>query len=510
MNLANWLIKAAKQYPDKPALQRGETVVADYAEFARRTAALAGHLQTCCKVAKGDRVALFLPNCTEYLEILYSVWSLGAVVVPINAKLHAKEAAWIIGDAGANVVFGSHMYLEQLAKIMPASVEYTIDVDRPGFAELYNSVPLNAPVQVLSDDLMWLFYTSGTTGKPKGVMLTSANLTAMTLSYFADVDDVHQDDSTLYAAPMSHGAGLYNFMYVIKAARHVVPVSGGFDAGEILDLAPRLQNLSMFAAPTMVRRLVDAARARGETGEGIKTIVYGGGPMYFADIVDAVDVMGARFIQILGQGECPMAISVLSRETVADRSHANWRGRLAGVGMPQSVVDVEIRSPEGKRLAVGEVGEICVFGLPVMKGYWQNQKATQETVVEGWLKTGDLGVMDADGFITLHDRSKDVIISGGSNIYPREVEEVLLTHPNVSEVSVIGVQDPEWGEIVVACVVASETSEAELDAFCLDSIARFKRPKHYRFMDNLPKNAYGKILKTDLRLQFKNAFEGDV
>lgn len=499
MNLSNWLIKSAKQHPNSPALLSGQTIVATYSEFAQRSAALAGHLQAKCNLSKGDRVAVFLPNCTQYLEILYGIWMLGAVAVPINAKLHPKEAAWIIADAGANTVFSSQAYLEQLADILPACTEHSIAVDLPSFAELYQATPLPSPVAVLADDLVWLFYTSGTTGKPKGVMLSSANLTATVLSYFADVDDVQQDHSALYAAPMSHGAGLYNFMFVIKAARHVVPISGGFDADEILDLAPHIQNLSMFAAPTMVRRLVDAARRRDETGEGIKTIVYGGGPMYFADIVDAVEVMGPRFVQILGQGECPMAISVLSRDSVSDRSHANWQDRLAGVGVAQSVVDVEIHGPDGQPVPAGDVGEICVFGLPVMQGYWKNPQATQETIVSGWLKTGDLGVMDKDGFIKLHDRSKDVIISGGSNIYPREVEEVLLTHPNVSEVSVIGVPDPEWGEIVVACIVAPGASQTQLDAFCNDNIARFKRPKRYRFMDSLPQNAYGKVLKTDLR-----------
>lgn len=500
MNLANWLVRTAGLFPDRAALLSGETQVADYREFARRSAAIAGYLQDRHGVAKGDRVAVFLPNCTEYLEILYGIWFLGAVAVPINAKLHAKEALWIIEDSGADVVFATCRSRDDFA----GDGRQVISVDDGGFARLYGAKGLTEPVYLDSDALAWLFYTSGTTGKPKGVMLTTANLIAMSTCYFADVDVVHPDDAALYAAPMSHGAGIYNFMHVMRGARHVVPVSRGFDAGEILSLAPKLKQVSMFAAPTMVRRLVDHARAHGQTGEGIRTVVYAGGPMYLADIMDAVAVMGPRFVQIFGQGECPMAITVLAREHVADRGHPRWQERLASVGVAQSSVSVQIHDAEGRPVPTGETGEICVSGLPVMAGYWRNPEATAETLVNGWLKTGDMGAMDAEGFVTLHDRAKDMVISGGSNIYPREVEEVLLQHPQVSEVSVVGKPDPEWGEIVVAFVVADAVRAEDLDQFCLDQIARFKRPKEYHFVPNLPKNNYGKVLKTDLRERLKN------
>lgn len=494
MNLANWLVRTAKNHPDRPALFQGATCVADYAEFARRAAAIGGFLRAEYGVAKGDRVALFLGNCTQYLEILYGIWMLGAVAVPINGKLHVKEAAFILENAGASVLFSDADFGVDL----PECVAHQVHVGGRGFAGLYHARPLAQPVPIAKDDVVWLFYTSGTTGKPKGVMITTANITAMTMAYFADVDDVFADDAALYAAPMSHGAGIYNFMHVIRAARHVVPESGGFDGDEILDLAREIDSVSMFAAPTMVRRLLDCAKARGEDGTGIRTIVYAGGPMYLADIIEAVAVMGPKFVQVLGQGECPMAITALSRQQVADRSHPNWRARLGSVGQAQSVVAVQIQDDTGRELPMGEVGEICVRGLPVMLGYWQNPAATTKTIVDDWLRTGDMGCVDADGFVTLHDRSKDMIISGGSNIYPREVEEVLLELPDVSEVSVVGKTDPEWGEIVVAFVVGTAEPD-DMDAHCLQNIARFKRPKEYRFVDELPKNSYGKVLKTDLR-----------
>ncbi|WP_269581168.1 AMP-binding protein [Roseibium sp. Sym1] len=504
MNPAEWLYRTAARTPEAPALLEGTERRATYSEFAQRAAAIAGAL-TGKGVARGDRVALFAGNSTRYLEALYGIWWAGAAAVPINAKLHPREAAWMVVNAAADLVFTDDKSAATLAPHLPESASL-VSLESAAFDAMRQGGPRAQPVPLGSDDLAWLFYTSGTTGKPKGVMLTCGNLTSMALSYFADVDDVKPQDAALYAAPMSHGAGLYNFMHVIKGARHVVPKSGGFDAAEILRIAPLIGSISMFAAPTMVRRLVDAARAAGSTGKGLRTIVYAGGPMYEADILEAVEVMGARFIQIYGQGECPMGITALARNEVCDRVHPRWRERLISVGTAQSVVRVAIVDEAGAELPRGEVGEIVVEGATVMKGYWRNEDATASTLKNGWLWTGDMGRMDEDGYVTLQDRSKDVIISGGSNIYPREVEEVLLTHPAVHEAAVIGKPDAEWGEVVVAFIACHEgesVTEAALSALCLDNIARFKRPKIYRFVENLPKNNYGKILKTELRKDIK-------
>jgi long-chain acyl-CoA synthetase len=328
----------------------------------------------------------------------------------------------------------------------------------------------------------------------------------MTLCYFADVDSAQREDAIVYAAPMSHGAGMYNFPHVLAAARHVIPESGGFEASEIFELARFHRNVSMFAAPTMVKRLVDHAAGCAATGEGIKTIVYGGGPMYAEDIKHALAVLGERFVQIYGQGESPMTITALSRAHLADRAHPRYESRIASVGVAQSAVEVRIADETGRTLPVGETGEVLVRGDTVMKGYWRDLQASAKAVRDGWLFTGDVGALDADGFLTLKDRSKDVIISGGSNIYPREVEEVLLHHAAVAEVSVVGRPHAEWGEEVVAFVVrqpGAAVDAAALDALCLANIARFKRPKDYYFVDSLPKNNYGKVLKTELRARLQ-------
>jgi long-chain acyl-CoA synthetase len=510
MNLAQLLARTARLHPDAPAIFHGTRLVCNYRVLAQRAARIACALRTSLQLSPGDRVALFMTNNTEYLEVLYGIWYAGLVAVPINAKLHAREAEFILQDAGAAVLFLSADLAGQLslneaqglrAALIPGSSEYDA---------LLDSEPIACIEPRAAEDLAWLFYTSGTTGRPKGVMQSHANLLAMTMCYFTDVDAAKQSDATVYAAPMSHGAGLYNFPYVLIGARHVIPESGGFDPAELIMLASHHRNLSLFAAPTMVKRLVEHVAATGVDPSGFKTIVYGGGPMYAEDIRRALAVMGDRFAQIYGQGESPMTITALSSAQLAARDHPRYEQRLASVGMAHSMVEVRVADTDGNTLPPDAVGEVLVKGAPVMQGYWNNPQATAQALHDGWLLTGDMGSLDADGFLTLRDRSKDVIISGGSNIYPREVEEVLLLDPAVHEVSVVGREHPEWGEEVVAFVVTQPgkaTTIAALDALCLSHIARFKRPKEYRFVDALPKNNYGKVLKTELRTRLIE--EGD-
>lgn len=497
MNIAHWLERTARIAGARPALMHGGDLVADYALLHARAAALATALIDR-GLDKGDRIALCAANTPDYLVAMFGVWIAGAAIVPINAKLHAKEIAFILQDSGARHVFASKALLPDLAD--DAALPVTA-LDGPDFTAMISGPP--APIAARKpDDLAWLFYTSGTTGRPKGVQITHGMLAAASLCYPVDVDPVSQDDAALYAAPMSHGAGLYAAIHVRIGARHIVPRSGGFDPDEILALSSAHGPTSMFMAPTMLRRLTDAAKASGVRGQGIKTIVYGGGPMYRADIEEAVNWFGPRFVQIYGQGECPMAITALSRADIADRSHARWQQRLASVGRAQSAVTLAIVDETGQPLPPGQTGEIMVRGTPVMPGYWNNPDASAATLHDGWLKTGDLGHVDDDGYLTLVDRSKDVIISGGTNIYPREIEEVLLTHPSIHAVAIVGRPSPEWGEEVVAFIVpapGAAPDPAILDAHLLTELARFKRPKAYIQIADLPRNNYGKVLKTTLR-----------
>jgi long-chain acyl-CoA synthetase len=363
------------------------------------------------------------------------------------------------------------------------------------YERLFASDPI-ALVPRDGGDLAWLFYTSGTTGRPKGAMLTHRVLAAASHAYLSEVDAVLPGNPILHAAPMSHGSGLYIMPHVMRRGVNVAAESGGFDPDEIFRLFAAWPGTSMFAAPTMVKRLVGCP-AECNAGN-IRTIVWGGAPMYVEDALKALDRFGPRLAQIYGLGECPMTITTLSKGEVVGRDHPRWLERLSSAGRPYGCVEVMVADGEDRALPAGEPGEILCRGDVVMAGYWQNREASAAALKGGFLHTGDIGAFDVEGYLTIKDRSKDMIISGGSNIYPREVEEVLLKHAKVREASVIGRPDREWGEVVVAYVVG-DAPQAELDKLCLDSIARFKRPKHYVFIDALPKNNYGKILKTELR-----------
>lgn len=504
MNIGELLVRSGKVFAERPALYLGDDLICDYRELARRAGCVGAYLRQQLGLERGDRVAIFMANIPEYLEVLYGSWFAGLTVVPINAKLHAKEAEFIIRDSGASVLFSSADLVAGVAPLLSGmpGMRTALTPGTPAYAALYQTQPLTGAEPCDRDALAWLFYTSGTTGRPKGVMMSHGNLLTMISCMFANVDMPQAEDSVVYAAPISHGAGMMNFPHMIAGASHTVPASAGFDPAELVALSVQRRPLSLFAAPTMVKRLVDHVEASGADSSGFKTILYGGGPMYLEDIRHALRVMGDRFVQIYGQGESPMTITALGRYHFSNIDHPRYEQRLASVGVAQSLVEVRVADSTGIPLPDGEIGEVVVRGPSVMLGYWNNPEATANAIRNGWLYTGDMGSFDEDGFLSLKDRSKDMIISGGSNIYPREVEEVLLLHPGVQEVSVIGRKHPEWGEEVVAFVVTKDNRSvdlAELDRLCLENIARFKRPKHYRFVPALPKSNYGKVLKTDLR-----------
>ena len=500
-NVAALLARTAATWPRLPALASGGSVVADYAALAGGVQALAAGLRAF-GLAPGDRVALVARNRPDYVEALFACWWAGLVAVPVNAKLHVRELDYVLDDAGARLAFVDADWFATLGATTTAAT--LIELGSRDHGALRAAAPAASLAPVASTDAAWLFYTSGTTGRPKGVVISHGNLRAMAAGFLADVAPIAPGDALLHPAPLSHGSGLYLVPYVSRGACSVVPDSGGFDAGEIVDMVAHHRGCAFFAAPTMVKRLVDAAESGSIALDRLECIVYGGGPLYVEDARAAFGVFGARLAQIYGQGESPMTITAMDRALFADAVRRGDDARLGSVGVAQSAMEVRVGTVGGA-LAPGEVGEVLVRGPAVMQGYWRNPQATAATLAGGWLHTGDLGSLDADGFLTLKDRSKDLIISGGSNIYPREVEEVLLRHPDVREAAVIGRRHDEWGEEVVACIVA-RTHVADraalaqaLDALCLDSIARFKRPRDYRFVDELPKNNAGKVLKTALR-----------
>lgn len=507
MNIAHLLRNAALPFGDRPAVSLGREVVWSYTTFMHRVARLAGGFQAALRLEPGDRVAIAMRNAPDYLTTVWATWQAGCCVVPINAKLHPLELEYMLASSGARCCIVDD---EVGASLSPASEGHAariIGVDSEEFRRLLAAEPI-AAVPREADKPAWIFYTSGTTGRPKGATLTHRNLLGMTLRYYPDAGGVDEHDCMVHGAPLSHGSGLYSLPHIAKASNQVVPASSGFDPGEIFDLLHHYPKVTTFAAPTMLNRMARHERARSAPMHHWQTVFYGGAPMYVEDLKAALDRFGPCLWQNYGQGESPCTGTALSKAIHGDRSHPNWAARLGTAGIARTGVDVRVVGEDGRELPAGETGEVVFRSDVTMEGYWNDPEATARAIRQGWLHTGDLGSLDKAGFLTLRDRSKDLIISGGSNIYPREIEEVLLCHPGVSEVSVVGRSNPEWGEEVVAFIVAfpgAHPTREELDALCLSRIARFKRPKEYRFVPSMPKSSYGKILKTELRRQFAAA-----
>jgi acyl-CoA synthetase (AMP-forming)/AMP-acid ligase II len=496
MNLFSLLDQTALRFPDQGAVFRGLEQVLTWRELRARALSLAAGIRQRCTA--GDRIALVSENRVEFPELLFAAWAAEATIVPINFKLHDKEVQQILEDADVSLVFTSPKLLPDLPHTAAAHAERLVVIGETDYLAM-RQVEALAPPTIDPQALAWLFYTSGTTGRSKGAMLSHRNLLAMTVAHLADIEALDAHCSQIHVAPMSHGSGMYLLSSVARGARQVVPVSGAFDPAEFLDLCETHPGCGAFLAPTMVQRLRLEAEAKHRAPPAnLRCIVYGGGPMYVEELRKSTAVLGPVFAQIYGQGESPMTITGLDRA-----SHATDDDAILGsVGWARSGVEVRVIDALGVQVPPGEVGEIVCRGDVVMSGYWRNPDATGQALKNGWLHTGDMGSFDAHGCLTLRDRSKDVVISGGSNIYPREVEEVLQAHPGVTKVSIVGRPDPEWGEVLVAFVVCTPgwvVTQKELDAHCLDHIARFKRPKEYRFVDELPTSNYGKVLKNELR-----------
>ncbi len=509
MNISGLLSNAARSFGDRPAICVGDQITHTYAQLHARSARLATGLISREHLQPGDRVALVMSNRPNYLETLFAIWRAGLVAVPINAKLHSREVAVILDDCQPSLCFvtGDLANAVSAAATDAGCVKRIVCVDDPEYEAIM--LDPSAAATCSRDDLAWLFYTSGTTGRPKGAMLSHLNLQLMAWSYLCDFDLLTENDSLLHLGPQSHAAGLLALSHVAKASLHILPESGAFDPSEIASIVDRAQGVTFFAAPTMLRRLVESTEIARCRVDHVRSILGGAAPFFADDVKRILNTFGPRFTNGYGQGECPCTIAAMPKRLYSlalDDQH------LISVGIARTGVEIQIVDSADRPLPPGETGEILVRSDIVMRGYWQNPQASERTLAGGWLHTGDVGVMDDRGYLWLKDRSKDLIISGGSNIYPREVEDVLLLDPTVAEVSVVGEPDPEWGESIVAFIVPKHghrPTSAQLDRVCLDNLARFKRPKRYVFVDELPKNSTGKVLKTELRAQILRSMGTD-
>ena len=503
MNLAHLIDGSARNFPDRPAIAFGDRPLYTYRAYGELSARLAGALGARLGIGPGERIVLAMTNNPDYLAVLFAIWRAGAVAVPVNAKLHAREIAYIAADCGAKLCIASPDLAEPIAAHLPTGCRLMAlgdaewrDLKRADVASV---------VDRKSEDLAWIFYTSGTTGRPKGAMLSHRNLWAMSVLYLADVDYLTPDDCLFHLAAQSHATGLFGLSHIAKATHQVLPPSGGFDPGELADLLRLYRRATLFVPPTGLRRLVRHAGFASAPIEHIRTVLLGAAPVYAADLRAAFELLGPRLWNGYGQGESPCTITAMPKGLLAEAIRSGDEARMVSVGLARTGIEVAIFDEADRPMPLGEIGEVVVRGETVMSGYWNLREASAAALRSGWLHTGDMGALDARGFLTLLDRAKDLVISGGSNIYPREIEDVLLEDPSVGEVAVIGVPDPEWGESVMALIVAAPGATVDikkLEALCLERIARFKRPKHWRQVESLPKNSAGKVLKRELRRTF--------
>lgn len=505
-NIAYYLQRSARCFPDHPAIAVGEKTVRTYSQMALRVQGLSDYLVG--KFRPGSQIAIVSPNCPEYLEALFAIWHAGMVAVPINAKLHAREIEKIVINDSETVMTFSHSSLS-----VPG---WGYDLDGESFDKWASKLEGGRallPEPTVPDALAWIFYTSGTTGRSKGAMLTHGNLLAMCQAFLIDVVSVEPGDAMIHACQLSHGSGLYALPHVVKAGVNVITHAGRFDANDVAGLLHswKLNGQSTFGPPTVLNRVVSAWGAHCyDDYRRPKALIFGGSPLYQTDRQRAMDCFPGSVAQIYGQGESPCTITAISPRMYLNMGVSD---RFNSVGVAQYGMQVKIAGGTDDP----QRGEVLVRGPAVMKGYWNNSGATGTALKDGWLHTGDIGHMDGDGFLWLHDRKNDMIISGGFNVYPREVEEVLLKHPQIREVSVIGEPDAEWGEKVVAYVVpdaprmqsgpvrvrlgdmGSPLAVDAMDALCLANIARFKRPREYVIVDQLPKGDTDKVSKRMLR-----------
>ncbi|HVW34446.1 MAG TPA: long-chain fatty acid--CoA ligase [Acidimicrobiia bacterium] len=509
MNLGEILRASARAYPDRTALVWHDGAERrTYREVDDRAAALATGLVEDLKVQPGDRVAVMMSNSPELLETLFAVWKAGATVSPLNARLTREEIQYQVSDCGARVfivgeeftdiALGLRDELEVESYVLARSAP--LDGGAAGTTlldELRDRHRGERPPDpaTADSDVAWLAYTSGTTGRPKGAMLSHGCLTFVAVSWLADLQRLEPEDVGLVAAPLTHGAGIMALAFVMKGAAQVL--LHGFDPANFLATVEREKVTHTWLVPTQVRILLDSPALDTADLSSLKSIVYGGAPMYVEDLKEAMARIGPVFVQLFAQTESPMTGTYMRAEEHILAGPGSER--LASCGHARSGTEVAILDEEDRPVPTGETGEICIKGPALMNGYWNRPEATAETLRGGWLHTGDIGRMDEAGYVFILDRTKDMVISGGLNVYPREIEEVLLRHPKISAAAVIGVPDPKWGEAVKAVVVADGLTEAEVIAFASEHLAGYKKPKTVDFVADLPKTTYGKIDKKAIR-----------
>jgi long-chain acyl-CoA synthetase len=504
------LTQTAQRHGSHTAFVYGSERI-NYREFHERVRALAAAFREM-GLQRGDRVAVLMWNCPELLESYYAIWRAGGCVVPLNARFRAEEITYHVNDSRCSILVLGEEFQDVVADLVArlGCVRHFIVTGSPRWRFTPYHQLLHrwmgtdvAEVPVSDDCLAWLFYTSGTTGRPKGAVLTHGNLTFVSVAWVADLMHLEPEDIAIHAAPLTHGAGFHALALTMKGCTQVILGGRRFDPELFCSTVSQHRVTNTWLVPTQIKMLLRYPGLDQWDLSSLRWVVYGGAPMYAGDMKEALHRIGPVFVQLFGQGETPMTATYLRREEhVADGPGSE---RLSSCGHARSGIEIRIMGAADEEVGLGAVGEICVRGPSVMKGYWERPEATVEALRGGWLHTGDLGSVDEQGYVYVLDRSKDMIISGGENVYPREIEEVLLTHHCVAEACVIGVPDEMWGEAVKALIVLKPgrcASAEEIKSFVAARIADYKKPKSVDFVDELAKNAYGKLLRREIRSRY--------
>ncbi|WP_279483654.1 acyl-CoA synthetase [Aureimonas sp. SK2] len=516
MNLSRFVTQAARREPDAVALVWGERTWS-WAEFDARIDALAGALRGRFGVKKGDRILVQSQNCNQMSEVMFACFRVGAVYVPANFRQTPEEVAQAAQSSGAsglvcNASFPAHA--EAVRAAMPG-LAFTLAIGEAPFGPSVDAVIAEhagttaAPEPVEYDDPAWFFFTSGTTGRPKAAVLTHGQMAFVVNNHLCDLmPGTTSADSSLVVAPLSHGAGVHHLMQVARGAKTILLPTERFDIDAAFALIERWRVTNLFTVPTILKLMVEHPAAAAHDHSSLRYVIYAGAPMYREDQKRALKVLGPKLVQYFGLGEVTGAITVLPPALHAAEDAEGVR--IGTCGFERTGMEVQIQDETGRELAPFETGEICVIGPAVFAGYYDNPEANAKAFRDGWFRTGDLGHRDAEGFVYITGRSSDMYISGGSNVYPREIEEKILTHPAVSEVAVLGLPDPMWGEVGIAVCVLAEgqtVDEAALLAFLDGKLSRYKMPKRVTFWEALPKSAYGKITKKLVREELERRGE---